>query len=105
MQGEAADNAGQDLGLAELQEKVRQAEADAAARDAAAWAELNARRDQTPVDPPQPDPASLDQTSPEDTPEPQRPVIVGERGLGEYIESGPEKVEKEIFRGYSPEGG
>jgi hypothetical protein len=54
----------------------------------------------TPPAAPQPE-TPQPETPPEHTPK----TAVGERGLAELIESGPEKPEKEIFTGSHPEKG
>ena len=94
---------GEDDDAADLAKQLQEAEAQAAACDAAAWAELETKQSETPPNdvpgPPEPqDPQ--DQGLADDPDIAPRPTIVGERGLAEWVESGPEKPEKEIFTGF-----
>ncbi len=45
-------------------------------------------------------PAPQDQGPVDDPDSAPRPTIIGEKGLAEWVESGPEKLEKEIFTGF-----
>lgn len=65
--------------------------------DLDAWQPQTSNND-VPVSPESP--ALQDQVPVKDPDSAPRPMIVGERGLGEWVESGPEKPEKEIFTGF-----